>query len=288
MAVIGCPAEHSLSPCMQNAALAAARLDFVYTAHKVEPQDLAAAVTGFRALNYRGFNVTVPHKEKIMPFLDAIDITAQKIGAVNTVVNDRGKLTGYNTDAEGFIKGLYKALGENDTLCGKTALILGAGGAARAVLYGLMGEGTAKIYIAARNFIKAKELTVEFADIASETELAPILMKDGDADFAAATRAADITVNATPLGMAGKDEANRNNMPPVDFALAKKNALAYDLIYTPAETKFLQRATAHGLKTQNGEDMLIFQGAAAFCKWTGQSANTTVMKEALQRALAGK
>ena len=273
LAVIGCPVEHSLSPAMQNTAIAAAGVDFAYIALKVLPECLALAVAGLRATNFRGFNVTIPHKQTIMPLLDEVTDEARKIGAVNTVVNNDGKLIGYNTDAEGFVAGLIAA----DCLPqGKKAVILGAGGAARAVMYGLLKNGANLVVVGARNSNKAEALASDFADMGDTFGVA-----FADKRFAFATSEADLFINATPLGMTGQTKM----MPPIDWETVKPSATFYDLIYTPAETKFLREAKQRGHKAINGELMLAAQGAAAFKLWTGQDADTDKMKKTLRECL---
>lgn len=273
LAVIGNPIAHSLSPMMQNAALEKAGLDYMYIAIPVKEAELPMAVEGFRAMNFRGFNVTIPHKTAIMPCLDAIDADAQMIGAVNTVVNDDGKLTGYNTDIIGFLAGLTV---NNFSVKDKQAVMLGAGGAARAIIWGLIKSGVSKISIGVRNPAKvkpladyfAKHLTIEVYDWQEEK-------------FSAVLSTADLLINTTPLGMYPQVD----NMPPVDWNTVNPSALVYDIIYTPAKTKFLAEAEQHGHKIVNGEVMLAGQGAEAFRMWTGIEPDTEVMLKVLRNSL---
>ncbi len=274
LAVIGCPIAHSLSPAMQNAAIKAADVDYIYIALKILPENLAVAVKGLTAANFRGFNVTIPHKQAIMSMLDDVAADAQNIGAVNTVVNDGGRLTGYNTDAQGFWSPLA-AWG----FAPRNAVILGAGGAARAVLYALLTNKTQNVTVGARNATKAANLAAGFS------KLGNVVGGEWHGDnFAAAIKEADLIVNATPLGMTG----DLNAMPPVDWSIAKADAIAYDLIYTPAVTEFLRTAKEHGHRTLNGEAMLAAQGAASFKLWTGQQADTRIMEKVLRDELAAK
>lgn len=273
LGVMGWPIAHSLSPVLQNAALEKAGCDYVYTALPVKPEDLSRAVEGLKALNFRGWNVTIPHKAAIMPLLDEIDEDARIIGAVNTVVNDEGHLTGYNTDAAGFIQAL---LDERFDPQGKTAVLLGAGGAARAVIWGLLKAGVRAVYIGVRNPEKAQPLvedfrqhgTVEACHWESNT-------------FARQLGKADLLINATPLGMTPHIDA----MPPVDWKHVKKEALVYDIIYTPAETRLLREARENGHPILNGEGMLAGQGAAALEKWIGKKPDAMLMKAKLREAL---
>ena len=274
LGVMGWPIAHSLSPVLQNAAIGTAGVDYVYTALPVRPEDLPTAVAGLRALQFCGWNVTIPHKTAIMPLLDAIDEDARIIGAVNTVVNEDGHLTGYNTDVTGFIQALLDA---GFAPQGKTAVLLGAGGAARAVIWGLIKAGVAAIHIGVRNPAKIQPLVREFSAYGTLTA-----SHWEQEDFAAKLLSADLLVNTTPLGMTPQTDA----MPPVDWSNVKADAFVYDIIYTPAETRLLREAREHGHRILNGEGMLAGQGAAAFRKWTGVTPDAGLMKARLREALA--
>lgn len=278
LGVMGWPIAHSLSPAMQNAALAAAGLDYVYTALPVKAEYLPAAVAGLRALGFRGWNVTIPHKQAIIDLLDEIDEDAQIIGAVNTVVQEAGRLTGYNTDVTGFLAGLEHA---GFSLPGKRVVLLGAGGAAHAVLWALIKSGAARVAIGVRHPEKAEQLRQAFAARASTlgTELAVCHWQDEA--FGGELQRADLLVNTTPLGMTPKIDA----APPIDWQLVAPGAFVYDIIYTPQQTKFLQEAAAAGHPTLNGEDMLVGQGAASFRLWFGQDPDTARMKAVLRAQL---
>ena len=273
LGVMGWPIAHSLSPVLQNAAIAKAGLDYVYTSLPVRPEQLAAAVTGLKALQFRGWNVTIPHKSAIMPLLDAIDEDARIIGAVNTVVNDEGKLTGYNTDVTGFIQAL---LDRGFDPAGREVVLLGAGGAARAVVWGLIKAGVKAIHIGVRSPQKVQPLVDEFQSYGAldvchwESE-----------SFQQLLGTADLLVNTTPLGMT----PHLDGMAPVDWSKVKASAFVYDIIYTPAETRFLREARRHGHATLNGEAMLAGQGAAAFQKWTGIQPDLALMKQELRKAV---
>ncbi len=273
LAVIGWPIAHSLSPVMQNAALQKAGMDFAYIALPVAPADLPEAVRGLRALGFRGFNVTIPHKTAIIPLLDEVDAAARAIGAVNTVVLEEGRLKGCNTDAAGFIGALEA---RSFSLAGKRVVLLGAGGAARAVLWGLFQAGAAEIVIGVRNPQKARPLAEEFSRYGTIR-----LFEWHEESFRHAVRAAELVVNATSLGMAPEIEA----APPIPWEEVQPGTFFYDIIYTPAETSFLRRAAAQGCPVLNGEGMLVGQGAAAFKLWTGKTADFAVMAEALHGAL---
>ena len=274
LAVIGNPIAHSLSPMIQNAALQKAGLDFAYIAIPVKEAELPIAVEGFRAMNFRGFNVTIPHKTAIMSHLDAIDADAQIIGAVNTVVNTDGKLTGYNTDVIGFLDGLTV---KGFDVKNKNAVMLGAGGAARAIIWGLIKSGAGSLAIGVRNPQKAQPIAEYFA------KYLDVKIFDWQTEeFDSQLTSADLLINTTPLGMSPAVDA----MPPVNWNKLKKTALVYDIIYTPQQTKFLAEAKENGHETVNGEVMLVGQGAAAFHLWTGKAPDTEVMLKALRNSLS--
>lgn len=275
LGVIGAPVAHSLSPVLQNAALRAAGLDYVYAALPVRRDALASAVRGLRDAGVCGFNVTIPFKTEIIPLMDTLDEDARRIQAVNTVVvGADGSLAGYNTDVVGFLAG---AAAQNISLKGAHAALLGAGGAARAALWGLIKAGAARIGVGVRSLAKGAALC---ADFAADADVRAFRFAD-DA-FAACLRAADVIVQTTPLGMTPHVE----EMPPVDWAAVNPAAVAYDLIYTPAETRFLREAAQHGLRTVNGETMLAAQGAEAFFLWTGGRPDTALMRRVLHETLA--
>lgn len=275
LGVIGAPIAHSLSPIIQNAALHEAGLDYVYTAFPVHREALASAVCGLRDAGVVGFNVTIPFKTEIMPLLDALSEDAQRIRAVNTVViASDGTMTGHNTDVTGFMAG-FAARGIG--LAGKRTVLIGAGGAARAALWGLLRSGVSSVCIGVRNLAKGKALCTDFAE---DGTLAVYCFDDPH--FRDVLCTADIVVQTTPIGMSPQTDA----MPPVDPAAISPSAAVYDLIYTPAETAFLRAAAAHGCTTINGETMLVMQGAEAFYLWTGVRPNTDLMQRVLREELA--
>ena len=275
LGVIGAPIAHSLSPIIQNAALHEAGLDYVYTAFPVRRDALASAVCGLRDAGVTGFNVTIPFKTEIMPLLDALSEDAQRIRAVNTVViASDGTMTGHNTDVTGFMVG-FAARGIG--LAGKRTVLIGAGGAARAALWGLLRSGVSSVCIGVRNLAKGKALCTDFA---ADGTLAVYCFDDPH--FRDVLCTADIVVQTTPIGMSPQTDA----MPPVDPAAISPSAAVYDLIYTPAETVFLRAAAAHGCTTINGETMLVMQGAEAFSLWTGVRPNTDLMQRVLREELA--
>ncbi|MBP2635074.1 MAG: aroE [Firmicutes bacterium] len=274
--LFGWPLGHSLSPVMHNAAFAVTGLDYVYLPLPVAPEFLAQAVEGIRALGFRGVNVTIPHKIAVMEYLDEIDSSAKLVGAVNTIVVDDGRLIGYNTDAKGYIRSLKEA-GVN--AAGKSAVILGAGGAARAVVAGFIEAGAASVVVAARDKSKAGNMANLFS------ASAPVSGVSWDSEeFAAALANAGIVVNATPLGMYPETK----KQPPVEWDLLQSSTVISDLVYNPLITSFLAEGTRRGYTVVGGEGMLIEQGALAFELWTGSKAPTKIMRQALLSGLNNK
>ena len=275
--IMGYPVGHSLSPQMYKAAFEAAGLiNYNYIPLEVQTGKLFMAVEALKGLNFRGVNVTIPHKTNIMKFLDAIDSDALVIGAVNTVVNDGGMLTGYNTDVAGFLSALAEAnfLPED---C--HAVILGAGGGARAILWGLCKKRAEFITIGARNPQKANALANDFLSYGQVEAF------DWHSDeFKEMLQTADILINTTPLGMF----PNMDDMPPVDLKLLPEGALVYDIIYNPAETKLLRTAREMGFPTLNGLSMLLLQGQESYRLYTGQIPDIKVMEATLKKILSRK
>ena len=272
--IIGYPVVHSLSPQMYKAAFNAAGFkNYNYTLFPIRAGKLFFAVEGIKGLDFRGVNVTIPHKSTIMQYLDAIDSDAMIIGAVNTVVNDGGMLTGYNTDVSGFLA----ALAESNFLpedC--NAVILGAGGAARAILWGLCKRRAEYITIGARNQKKAEALANDFLQH-GQVEGFDWLSDE----FKEILQTADILINTTPLGMF----PNVNDMPPVDLKLLPEGALVYDIIYNPYETKLIKTAKELGYPTLGGLSMLLLQGKEAYRLYTGELPDLEVMQHALEKGL---
>lgn len=267
--VMGWPVSHTLSPLMHNAAFQAAGLNYIYMPLAVKPEELEQAVSGLKALGFAGANVTIPHKIKVMEYLDQIDRTAQLTGAVNTIVSRDGRLTGYNTDGDGFIASL-KAHGVE--VNGSNALLIGAGGSARAVACGLALNGVRLLGIAARNRTKAQELAAGLDEIAAISG-----MGFEDEAYIDALRSADVIINCTPLGMRPKTE----EMPPVIWEYLQQSIVIYDLIYNPPETRLLAQARQKGHQAVNGLGMLVEQGAIAFELWTDETAPREVMYQAI-------
>lgn len=261
--IMGKPVSHSLSPAMHNAAFQELGLNKVFLPFEVE--DVARAMDGFRALGVGGVSVTIPHKQAVIPYLDSIDPVAEKIGAVNTLVMDRHHIRGYNTDWIGANQALEMIV----ELPGSTVLVLGAGGAARAIGFGLLEKG-ATLILANRTPSRGQELATELG-----CEFFPL------ADLQDVK--VDALVNATSVGMSPKVDAT-----PVADAFLKNVPAVMDIVYAPLETRLLREAKAAGCKTVNGIYMLLYQGVAQFELWTGLKAPFDVMREALSSWLEGK
>lgn len=272
--VIGDPIGHSLSPIIHNDAFMNLGIKARYHAFHVKKQDLEIAVKGMKALGIKGFNVTVPHKVAIIPFLDELDESAQLLHAVNTVVNDNGKLIGYNTDGYGF----YRSLKEHVDVHPQNVkvLIIGAGGAARAIYTTLAKEGFSHIDLVNR--------TVERAHALKEN--CPIEVK-GEVftyqQFAKSKDPYDVMIQTTSIGM--KPNVNEK---PIDLKghVHEKTVVA-DIIYNPIQTALLQEAESLGLATVDGVGMLVHQGAYAFQLWTGKEPDAERMKQLLYEKLRG-
>ena len=276
--LIGYPVGHSMSAVMHNAAFMELGLDFVYHLLEVRPEDLEKAVSEtLRASDVRGANVTIPHKVSVMGYLNEIDLEAVRIGAVNTIVNDGGRLKGYNTDGIGALRAIGERYGD---LRGARAVILGAGGAARAISYKL-AENVSEVRILNRTPSRAEALS----DYLSSLRDCRAEISSGDLSrdsVRASLEGADILVNTTPLGMHPDTEAS-----PVDQDLLRPGLLVFDAVYNPPTTRLLREAEASGSRALTGVSMLVYQGVAAFELWTGREAPEAVMMESVFDALGG-
>ena len=264
------PAGHSLSPAMHNAAFAQLGILARYEALEVAPDALAAAVAALRRPEVYGANVTIPHKVAVMPLLDELSEEARRIGAVNTIVNRDGRLMGCNTDAAGFLRALREDGGFEPA--GVSAVVLGAGGAARAVAYALLQAGVSRLALYNRTPSAAQALAAWLERGAKVEVLEPSALPE-------AVRASQLLVNATSVGMAQPGEASARS--PLEPGLLPREGFVCDLVYRPAQTRLLREAAAAGLRVQNGVPMLVYQGAEAFRHWTGQAAPVQVMRAAL-------
>lgn len=268
--IIGKPVSHSASPVMHNRAFTALDLDFVYIPFEVDDVDefftrFVRPATVEADWRLGGFSVTIPHKTKVAAFLDEIDKTASLAGAVNTIVISDGRIKGYNTDVEGAIKPLEKILPLEGESCG----VIGAGGAARAVIYGLICKG-ARVKIFARDVNRACRLADSFGVAVAPVES----LQSSDVQ---------VVINATPVGMRGYSEG----MSPVPRSALRDRRVVYDLVYNPLETRFLKDARAEGCHTISGIEMLIAQAALQFQLWTDQQAPLDLMRSAAIEKLSG-
>lgn len=271
-AVIGKPIAHSMSPVMHNDLFQHYELDAHYHAFAIEPDELADAIKGFKAIGVSGFNVTVPHKVAIMPLLDEIDPLAHSIGAVNTVVNENGRLIGYNTDGSGFVLGLQNKF---DTIESKKVLIIGAGGAARAIYFTMAHVGVKHLDITNRTISKAENLAKDCPYSVNTLVKTLEEAESSVSDY-------DIIIQTTSIGMAPQTECE-----PLSLHNLSENAFVSDIIYNPLETKVLKLAREKGAKTQNGIEMFVNQGALAFEKWTGIMPDTSRMTTKVLKQLGG-
>ncbi|MCX8032836.1 MAG: shikimate dehydrogenase [Thermoleophilia bacterium] len=270
LGVFGYPVRHSLSPLIHNAALAAQGLDYVYLAFEVPPDLLPQAIGGMRALGMRGANITVPHKQAVVALLDRVDPIALRVGAVNTVVNSDGCLVGYNTDVEGFRRALLTVCpqGVKDESC----LVVGAGGAARAVLAALVEERVGRVYIANRT----KERAVALSDAAKtwggETDVVALTLES----VREVMPQVRVVVNATPLGLA----STVKELPfPVDTM--HSGHVVLDLAYDIEDTQLVRAAKERGAVAADGKEMLIQQAAGSYKLWTGFDPPLDTMRDCI-------
>lgn len=277
LGVIGDPVKHSLSPLMHNAAISKLGLDYVYIPLPVAQENLAKAIAGFESIGLVGFNITIPHKQSIIPLLSEITPTAEMVGAVNTVWLTEKGWKGTNTDVEGFIAPLQTVSRDWSKI---TPVILGNGGAARAVVTGLAELGCREIHVVGRN----KQKLAEFAQSwYNSPKIATILKIHYWEGLTGLLPAADLLVNTTPIGMSPQVENS-----PIDTSLMARlppDAIAYDLIYTPNPTQFLKLAQQHGAYAIDGLEMLVQQGAKALQIWLQQPVPVDAMRESLRKYL---
>ena len=279
LGIIGYPIGHSMSPVFQQAALDACGVDAKYVAYQVAPDEVGEFVNGLRQPGIMGINVTVPHKEAVIPFLDEIDDWATEAGAVNTIVNRQGRLTGHNTDGYGFLRALRE--GGDFEPQGRRTLILGAGGAARGVVLALAREGVGNLTIANRTLERAENL----AQLARGRGITSNAIPLSSPELTEAAAKAELIVNCTTVGMThgpGEDET------PLSAESIPSTALVYDLVYNPLETRLLREAAQTGAKTLGGIQMLVYQGAASFEMWLERPAPVPVMLDAATRAMQSR
>jgi len=272
--VIGDPIEHTLSPAMHNAAFNHLKLDFVFLAFKVKAAEVENAMRGMRCLGIHGLNVTMPHKSAVIAYLDEVDSTAKFLGSVNTILNDSGRLLGFSTDGAGALK----ALRENDVNPnGKKLLLLGAGGAAKAIAFAAAKEVGELVLLN-----RTPEKTRDLAEVLSRTfnkkvvgdTLSPSTIQKNLQDT-------DILINATSVGM--HPHSSQSLIAP---QWLKPELIVMDIVYNPIETRLMKDAKAAGAQVINGVEMLIYQGAASFEIWTGRSAPIEVIRRAALNKLS--
>jgi shikimate dehydrogenase len=270
LGVLGYPIEHSMSPVMHNAALRQLGADYVYVPLAVAPADLAGVLASLKAIDCRGFNVTIPHKQTVMPHLSEISAVARSIGAVNTVWPTEQGWAGTNTDILGWLSPLHSLPRP------ETVVILGGGGAARAVIAGCMQLGCPDIWVVGRNLGKLAALQASW----------PLLKLQEWSQLDNLLSLADLVVNCTPIGMFPQVAASPLSEQQIN--LLRVGAIVYDLIYTPRPTKLLQMAEAGGCQSIDGVDMLVGQGAAALESWLGQPVPVELMRASLIEVLEQK
>lgn len=273
IALLGKPVKHSKSPYMHNQSFKILDLDFAYMAFEIEDYEIEKTIEAMKILNAKGFNITMPYKEKVMKFLDQIDEQTKIIGSVNTVLNHNGKLIGYNTDGKGFIKSIEE---KNIKFKGEKIVILGSGGAARAIAIQLAFEGAGEILIVNRRREKAEIIVNTINKSISKIKARSIELNE---DFLKAElKDAKILVNTTPVGM--NDSIDKSLI--MDIESLHRDLFVADIIYNPLKTKLLSQAEKIGCKTMNGMNMLIYQGALAFKIWTGKDMPKSIIEDILK------
>jgi shikimate dehydrogenase len=273
--VIGDPIEHSLSPTIHNVAFNHLKLDFVFLAFRVKAAELEDALRGMRGLGIHGLNVTMPHKSTVIHCLDKVDSTVRFLGSANTILNEDGELSGFNTDGIGALK----ALRENGVeLSGKSVLLLGAGGAAKAIAFSLAQE-VGELAVLNRSAEKAEELAEALGRMFNRKVVGGALSPDA---VEKTLRDSDILINATSVGM--KPNLSQSLVAP---QWLRSDLTVMDIVYNPVETKLAKDAKAAGARVVSGVEMLIYQGAASFEIWTGRSAPIEVMRKAALNKLSG-
>ena len=272
--IIGDPVRHSLSPIMQNAAFAASNLDYIYVPFAVSPENLERAVIGLKVLGVCGFNVTIPHKTAIIPFLDRLDESAESAGAVNTVQLCGTGLTGYNTDGTGLVDSLSIDLDFSPRA--EQILVIGAGGAARGAIAALCRFGAKRIIICNRSLDNARAVMLDMNIRYPETRIDVVRQHQVSEEYLGST---SLLINTTSLGMNGEriEGINLSHLP--------EHAKVYDMVYSSSGTPLVNEASASGLRAVNGLGMLVAQGERAFEIWTGHKPPEGVMRQALNSIL---
>jgi shikimate dehydrogenase len=273
LGIIGDPVKHSLSPVIHNAAISYLGVDYIYVPFPLKPKDLTTVIAGFSSIGIVGFNVTIPHKQAIIPLLSEATPMAQLVGAVNTVWRTKTGWKGTNTDIDGFLSPLQSLQRDWANL---TPIILGNGGAARAVVVGLAQLGCLKIYVVGRD----RQKLWQFAQSWKNTQLTATLGIYFWDQLSEIIEETELLINTTPIGMF--PNINDSPMESILFSRMPENAIAYDLIYTPNPTQFLKNAQQQGLITIDGLEMLVQQGAVALQLWLQKTVPVDVMTQSLQ------
>jgi len=278
--LIGHPLGHSISPAIFAAAFAAGRIDATYEPWDTEPDVLAARIEALRGDGFLGASVTIPFKQAVVPLLDATEAAATTAGAVNTIVHEAGNLVGHNTDVAGFARALKEDAGFDAR--GKRCVLLGSGGAARAVGLALVEAGASVVYVVGRQPRKIEALVLTLKPLTQPgTTISWAYW--GDGSFLRSVAEADLVVNCTPVGTAGSPAAGDS---PIEATLIAAGSTVFDLVYNPTPTPLVAAAQARGAKAVSGLGMLIYQAAEQFKLWTGKNADVAVMLKAAKDALA--
>jgi shikimate dehydrogenase len=279
--IIGHPLRHTLSPLIHNLALECLGLDFCYVPFDVEPGSLAKAVAGLRALGLKGVNVTIPHKESIIPLLDEVSDEARVLGAVNTIHISGQSACGHNTDARGFLSSWDEEAVV--ALQDARALVLGAGGSARAIYHALASREIRGLCLCSRSKERSAALHAHFSSLFPGLERDIVTFSD-EAGIRKAIERSHVVINCTPLGMAPHIDGS-----PLPFPEAlRKDAIICDLIYNPAETRLLRECRAQGIRCFNGLGMLLHQAALSFRLWTGRDFPMALVRSHFQENLNGQ
>jgi shikimate dehydrogenase len=281
--LIGYPVKHSISPVFQQAAIDYYALDIRYQAYETEANKLACAINQLRSPQSLGANITVPYKEKVIGFLDELDQSSLLYGAVNTVVNKNGKLIGFNTDAYGFITSLH--LEDKFNLRNKRVMIIGAGGAARAISFAMIDEPIISLVISNRTLNRAESLAnslTEYID-KNKYEITVSVLPWRSPKLKESMKKCHLVVNCTTMGM---KHSSHEMQSPLEKDFISPHALVFDLVYNPFQTPLLKLAAEAGAKTLNGLSMLVYQGARAFELWTGKAAPVDIMYTKAKEALS--
>ena len=265
LGIVGYPLGHSLSPLLHNSSIEKEKLNYIYLPFPVTGDKFPAAMAGFRAINVRGLNITIPYKEEVISYLDRVDPLAARVGAVNTIVNEEGVFTGYNTDLAGLIRMIRED--GNFNIGGKKVMLAGAGGAARAAGIGVLEEGAAGLYVLNRNYTKAEKLAEEWREYYPEIEIKAFPL-EAEA-YKSLIGEVELLIDSTPVGMAPQTDT----APVIPGEYLHEDMLVVDLVYNPRETCLLKAAKEAGAKTLDGLGMLIYQGIEAFRLWTGHEVD---------------